>query len=530
MRWEPPKMDLLTSAVIESLSDGVILLNTQYRIEAYNTTACGLLGYENTELKNKHIIELLNDNPIHILSAIFTSQLIKQPYKTQALRKDKTLLPVQLSFTRISLTPTEQKEKAVILCVIKNIVAQKQAETYLTMYHEIASTLINSATVKHCIPQVMYIIGKTVPAEAGILWKIDAKTNRLVYATSWHAPHPSKELTHFCESNKTLSFALETGLPGKIWASQTPHTIGDNLSEVNLVLRPFAQEANLQGAFGFPIFFGGKVIAVLEFYTCLPCLFGESLAKILADIGNQLSLFIEREEAQNKVKTLMSDYIKAKEEAAFAHQFKSEFLANITHELSLPIRTIISYSEILQRKAQQAGLENYSPSLQKIIHAAQDLLNLIDHIVNLSLMEEIHLQPLINKRKSILPITIAKKSVLIIDADSSFHSTMKHNLEKAGFITYQAVNNQEGLNLAKKYKPDLITLDILPDTNGWGLLSAFKTDPELCHIPVILVSSLAEKQLGYSLGATDYLQKPIDTQMLTEKINQILAEKKNTVL
>lgn len=75
----------------------------------------------------------------------------------------------------------------------------------------------------------------------------------------------------------------------------------------------------------------------------------------------------------------------------------------------------------------------------------------------------------------------------------------------------------------KKYHPDLITLDvIMPMMDGWTTLTALKSDPNLVNIPVILVSMLLEKDLGFALGAVDYVSKPIEPKLLMDKIQHIL--------
>ena len=63
------------------------------------------------------------------------------------------------------------------------------------------------------------------------------------------------------------------------------------------------------------------------------------------------------------------------------------------------------------------------------------------------------------------------------------------------------------LKLAKQARPDVITLDIImPDLDGWSVLKALKADPELCDIPVVLVTIMRDRDLGFALGAADYHQ------------------------
>jgi CheY-like chemotaxis protein len=69
--------------------------------------------------------------------------------------------------------------------------------------------------------------------------------------------------------------------------------------------------------------------------------------------------------------------------------------------------------------------------------------------------------------------------------------------------------------LAREARPDAITLDvIMPEFDGWAVLRELKADPELREIPVVLVTMLGDREMGYALGAADYLIKPIDTEAL----------------
>src|SRR5207245_1778302 len=79
--------------------------------------------------------------------------------------------------------------------------------------------------------------------------------------------------------------------------------------------------------------------------------------------------------------------------------------------------------------------------------------------------------------------------------------------------------------------PAAVTLDVLlPDIDGWTVLSALKGDPEIAHIPVILMTILDEKQRGYALGAVDYLIKPVDRGRLIALLRTLCSGPSRRVL
>ncbi len=106
-------------------------------------------------------------------------------------------------------------------------------------------------------------------------------------------------------------------------------------------------------------------------------------------------------------------------------------------------------------------------------------------------------------------------SVLVIDDDPTVGDLMARVLAREGFRVEYAAGGELGLARARASKPDAITLDVMmPGMDGWSVLHALKADPELAAIPVILVSFLDDKNLGYALGASEYLSKPIDRARL----------------
>jgi PAS domain S-box-containing protein len=105
--------------------------------------------------------------------------------------------------------------------------------------------------------------------------------------------------------------------------------------------------------------------------------------------------------------------------------------------------------------------------------------------------------------------------VLVIDDDPTVRELMCRSLKKEGFRVVGAASGDEGLLLARQVRPEAITLDVMmPGMDGWAVLAALKSDPELADIPVIMMTIVDNKNLGYALGAADYLTKPIDRDRL----------------
>jgi HAMP domain-containing protein/CheY-like chemotaxis protein len=113
--------------------------------------------------------------------------------------------------------------------------------------------------------------------------------------------------------------------------------------------------------------------------------------------------------------------------------------------------------------------------------------------------------------------------VLIIENDPSFASILSDLAHEKGFKCLAAVRGDAGLAMAKRYRPDAITLDIdLPGVDGWTVLDRLKHDPETRHIPVHIISMLEEgAQRGLRLGAMAYLAKPVEPEALATAFGSI---------
>jgi CheY-like chemotaxis protein len=112
-------------------------------------------------------------------------------------------------------------------------------------------------------------------------------------------------------------------------------------------------------------------------------------------------------------------------------------------------------------------------------------------------------------------------TVLVIDDDAAARDLIRRFLESEGFGVAEADAGEPGLALARALKPAAITLDVLmPGMDGWAVLSALKAEPELAGIPVIMLTMLDDKSLGFALGASEYLSKPVDRERLRQVLRR----------
>ncbi len=120
------------------------------------------------------------------------------------------------------------------------------------------------------------------------------------------------------------------------------------------------------------------------------------------------------------------------------------------------------------------------------------------------------------------PPRFAPGAILVIDDEPAARDLVQRALSKEGYPVRTASSGPEGLALARQLRPLLITLDVMmPGMDGWAVLSALKADRATADIPVVMLSVVDDKNLGFALGAADYLIKPIEWERLLKVLEKI---------
>ena len=418
-------------------------------------------------------------------------------------------------------------------------------------------------------------------------------------------------------------------------------------------------------------------------------------AKLHEDAARKASALAH--EAQLAAETARIEAVTARDDAEAANRTKSAFLANMSHELRTPMNAIIGYSEMLAEEAEDAGVEEFIPDLNKIQSAGKHLLSLINDILDLSKIESgkmtVYLEPfdvkslvedvaatvkpllaknnnqlILNIQPDLGPmtsdltkvrqtlfnllsnaskftengtitlstqldqsglssnvtfavqdtgigmtpeqcgklfqafsqadasttrkyggtglglaisrrfcqilggdITVAsipgtgstftvilplqsvdttatehhpetpaastkpaaaatqsadkgssRGVIVVIDDDANVRHLMERFLNREGFTVHTAADGASGVALVRQYKPMAVTSDIMmPGMDGWSVLSAIKSDPEISDIPVIMLTMGDTQELGFALGAFDFLSKPLDRNQLLKALERI---------
>ncbi|MBW2149222.1 MAG: response regulator [Deltaproteobacteria bacterium] len=121
--------------------------------------------------------------------------------------------------------------------------------------------------------------------------------------------------------------------------------------------------------------------------------------------------------------------------------------------------------------------------------------------------------------------------ILVVDDEPDVQEMIKVALEGAGYEVIVADNGREGVDKARKEKPEGIVLDIMmPEMDGFTACKELKNDPDTENIPILILTGLGEKisstryarNMGLSLEADDFLEKPVEPDEMVKRLKEIL--------
>ncbi|PKN57858.1 MAG: hybrid sensor histidine kinase/response regulator [Deltaproteobacteria bacterium HGW-Deltaproteobacteria-14] len=114
-------------------------------------------------------------------------------------------------------------------------------------------------------------------------------------------------------------------------------------------------------------------------------------------------------------------------------------------------------------------------------------------------------------------------TVLVVDDDPDARRLLELVLERGGHRVVTAASGDEGLAMARRLRPGAILLDlVMPGRDGWAALAAFQADPQLARTPVIIVSAVDARDIGFALGVDGYVTKPVDRALLLSAVERAL--------
>jgi PAS domain S-box-containing protein len=313
--------------IISSLPLALLVTNKIGKIKTVNQAAKELFGYSEKELINSPITTLIADDTI--LGKISQQHLgfENSVNNAEVTCKTKSGEKIFVAFS-CSAVETDIEESQDFIYIGQNITENKRAQQRQAVQYATTRILSESATLKQATPKLLQAIGDSLGWDVGEIWIAEGNEEWRVRSREWgqgsfqDSPasplssqfsmlqlrcwetwvQPSVDISEFVRVTQQTTFAPGVELPGRVWASCSPHWITDVVSDPNFVRSPSASIAGLHAAFGFPIQGDKDILGVMTFFSREVQTPDEELLQMMMAIGSQIGQFIQRKQAEEKLK------------------------------------------------------------------------------------------------------------------------------------------------------------------------------------------------------------------------------------
>ncbi|MEH2251060.1 response regulator [Nostoc sp.] len=340
------------SAVLDTASALVIVIDTEGQIVRFNQACEQTTGYSFDEVRGRYFWNLfLLPEQVESVKAIF-EQLRSgegpKEYESYWVTKDGSRRLI--AWANTTLQDYEGHVEYIVATgidisdVFEELRLRKRTEQHLKAEYATTRVLAESTTINEAMPQILQGICESLGWNLSEFWMVNRQANILNFVNSWY--ELSWGMQEFEILSRQTTFAPGIGLPGRVWASAEPVWIADVVEDSDFVRSQIAAQAELHGAFGFPIRSGKKILGVITCFSHEIQQPDPDLAKVMNSIGEQVGQFIERKQAEEELQ-------------------RQNLRSQLFTEITLKIRQSLQIKEILQITVTE---------VQKIIHSDRVLI------------------------------------------------------------------------------------------------------------------------------------------------------------
>ena len=287
--------------LIEVARDAIVGIDESGIVNVWNKAAENIFGYLKDEILGQQIKTIIPEryrsqhkDGLERFVRTGEPRIMNSIVEISGMTKKGIEVPIEMS---IAFQKSEEGKYS-FMAIIRDLTERKRSERRLNAQHAITQILSVSTTLKEASNKILHAVCEALHWEFGGMWVYSNQEDVLRCSDLWHVS--TIEISEFKEKTREISFSYGIGLPGRVWESGKPAWIIDVVKDPNFPRASVASKAGLHGAFGFPIIIEKEVLGAIEFFSQKPQEPDEELLNMMSAIGNQIALFIKRNQAEGK--------------------------------------------------------------------------------------------------------------------------------------------------------------------------------------------------------------------------------------